>query len=67
MIHTPVKDKGALSVSLRENVHSISRKEKNRLQNSMYTIQLDFGGGVYGGLCMSTYVYILHIWKNVTN
>jgi len=46
--HISIKDKVALSVSSRENVHSILRKEKI-LQNSVYTIRLDLfrGKGSY--------------------
>ena len=48
MSHISIKDKVALSVSSRENVHSILRKEKI-LQNSVYTIRLDLfrGKGIY--------------------
>ena len=48
MSHVSIKDKVALSVSSRENVHSILRKEKI-LQNSVYTIRLDLfqGKGSY--------------------
>ena len=59
MIHTLVKDKVDLSVSLLENVHSKLRKERNRLQNSMYTILLD----LFCGKFVYVHVY-LHFKKS---